>query len=478
MRLPPLLALASVLLLAGSAGATSHGSQAGATASAYGIKVVVPNGAGGASTSVSAPPSAVGFASGFAYPSDGSVLTTGPISVSASTNVGANARSIASSSVSSLSLFGGEVTASSITGHANASTSGQSATGSLAGAAVNGLTVGGVAQGAGANGRVALADWGYAITLEQAEVRSPGKTESYRGYVTGLDIHLTADHGGLPAGSEILVGYAESWAQAGTPPPVPPPAPGKANTKKKAKVKAPATKTGQPQNLGPAFHIPFGLQPQLTAGGYVFPVYGPHDFGDTFGAFRGDVSGDWHHGDDIFASLGAPVLACADGTVFSVGWNNVGGNRLWLRDGQGNEFYYAHLSAYSPAAKNGNRVKAGEVIGFVGNTGDAEGTPYHLHFEVHPVAYLSLGYDGAVDPTPYLNAWQHQKDLYLAQVAGYLGGVAGAAPKPGAILLQADDISQANGLDPSSLRRAFFTPLTPNEGGRLAAVNSPLGAQP
>ena len=479
MRLPPLLALASVLLLAGSAGATSHGSEAGATASAYGVRVVVPNGAGSSSTSVSAPPSAVGFASGFAYPSDGSVMTTGPISVSASTNVATNARSIASSSVSSLSLFGGEVTASSVTSHANASTSGQSATGSLAGSAVSGLTVNGAAQGAGSNGRVALGDWGYAITLEQAEVRSQaGQAQSYRGYVTGLDIHLTADHGGLPAGSEILVGYAESWAQAGTPQPVVPKAPGKATTKKKTKAKTPAATTGQSQNLGPAFHIPFGLQPQLTAGGYVFPVYGPHSFSDTFGAFRGDVPGDWHHGDDIFASLGAPVLACADGTVFSVGWNNVGGNRLWLRDGEGNEFYYAHLSAYSPAAKNGSRVKAGEVIGFVGNTGDAEGTPYHLHFEIHPVAYLSLGYDGAVDPTPYLQAWQHQKDLYLAQVAGYLGGVTGVAPKPGAILLQANDISQANGLDPASLRRAFFTPLTPTEGSRLAAVTTGLGSQP
>ncbi len=475
MRLPPVFALASVLLLAGSAGASSHGSQAGATASAYGVKVVVPNQAGAVSTSVSAPPNAVGFASGFAYPSDGSILTTGPVSVSASTNVGTNARSIASSSVSSLSLFGGEVTAANIAGHANASTSGQSVTGSLAGAVVTGLTVGGVAQAASPNGRVALADWGYAITLEQAEVHSPpGDTQSYRGYVTGLDIHVTADHGGLPAGSEILVGYAESWAQAGTPPPVVPPAPGKATAKKK-KSKAPAPKTGNQQNLGPAFRIPFGLQPPLTAGGYVFPVYGPADFTDTFGAFRGDVPGNWHHGDDIFASLGAPVLACADGTVFSVGWNNVGGNRLWLRDGQGNEFYYAHLSAYSPAAKDGSRVKAGEVVGFIGNTGDAEGTPYHLHFEVHPVAYLSLGYDGAVDPTPYLLAWQHQKDLYLAQVAGYLPGVAGVAPKPGAILLQASDISQANGLDPASLRRAFFRPLTASEGGRLATVSALLG---
>src|SRR5256885_13054449 len=214
------LALASVSLLAGSAGATSHGSQAGATASAYGVKVVVPNQAGGVSTSVSAPPSAVGFESGFAYPSDGSVLTTGPVSVSASTNVGTNARSIASSSVSSLSLFGGEVTASNVTGHANASTSGQSATGSLAGAAVTGLTVGGVAQGAGANGRVALGDWGYAITLEQAEGRATaGKTPSYRGYVTGLDIHLTADHGGLPAGDGILARLPPALGPARRAPP-------------------------------------------------------------------------------------------------------------------------------------------------------------------------------------------------------------------------------------------------------------------
>ena len=93
---------------------------------------------------------------------------------------------------------------------------------------------------------------------------------------------------------------------------------------------------------------------------------------------------------------------------------------------------------------------------------------------MHPVAYLALGYDGAVDPSPYLLAWQQQKDLYLAQVAGYLPGVAGVAPRPGAILLQASDISQANGLDPASLRRALFALLTPTEGGRLRTV-TPVG---
>ena len=166
------------------------------------------------------------------------------------------------------------------------------------------------------------------------------------------------------------------------------------------------------------------MTPKLTAGGYVFPVYGNSSFIDTFGAFRGDVSGGWHHGDDIFAALGSPLLAVAHGTVFSVGWNKVGGWRLWLRDDQGNEFYYAHLSAYSPLAVNGAIVQAGDVLGFVGNSGDAQGTPYHLHFEVHPVGLLGLGYDGAVDPTSYLTGWEHLKDVRFDAVAGWTPAVA------------------------------------------------------
>ena len=91
----------------------------------------------------------------------------------------------------------------------------------------------------------------------------------------------------------------------------------------------------------------------------------------------------------------------------------------------------------------------------MGNTGDAEGTPYHLHFEVHPVSLLYLGYDGAVDPTPYLDAWSHQRDLPFPIAAGWVPGVPGgaSAPEPGAILLGMSDISTADGLAPASLRR-------------------------
>ena len=207
-------------------------------------------------------------------------------------------------------------------------------------------------------------------------------------------------------------------------------------------------------STGNAKTQPLHVQPKLTAGHYVFPVYGPSSYIDTFGAFRADVS--YHHGDDIFGQLGQPLVACADGTLFSIGWNKVGGNRLWLLDQQGNQFDYAHLSAFAAGATNGARVKAGQVIGFMGNTGDAEGTPVHLHFEVHPVSLLYLGYDGAVDPTPYLDAWSHQQDLAFPVGVGWAPLVLGPGmPEPGAILLGMTDISTADGLDPASLQRAL-----------------------
>jgi murein DD-endopeptidase MepM/ murein hydrolase activator NlpD len=141
----------------------------------------------------------------------------------------------------------------------------------------------------------------------------------------------------------------------------------------------------------------------LAGGGYVFPVAGEASFSDDFGVPRTTT---WHHGNDIFAPAGTPLVAVADGTLFNVGWNDVGGNRLWLRDVAGNEFYYAHLSDFSRLARDGAVVRAGDVIGFAGNTGDADGTSPHLHFEIHPLELQAQGYDGVVDPYPYLVAWR------------------------------------------------------------------------
>ena len=194
-------------------------------------------------------------------------------------------------------------------------------------------------------------------------------------------------------------------------------------------------------------------------------MYGPSSFVDTFGAVRGDISSGWHHGDDIFAPLGAPALAVAAGTVFSVGWNTIGGNRLWLRDGQGNLFYYAHLSAFTPLAVNGTKVNAGDVLGFVGNTGDAQrhAVPPPLRDPPDEPARARLRRRRQPDQLPAV--------VEAPQDVSFAGGDAwapahsiGDAPKPGAILLTASDISSADGLVPGSLQRAV-RPAAAAEGG-------------
>jgi murein DD-endopeptidase MepM/ murein hydrolase activator NlpD len=452
------LPLAALLLLtAASADAGRQSSRAaGATARAQAIRVVIPGQTGGATPTVSAPTDQVLFSGGFTYGQDPTthapIVSTGSATASASTSTDLAANATASAEVNDLNVFAGEITATSVVAQAQATASAGAAKGDSKGSVVNGL----VALGqpiASTAGTVALADWGSLTTVSGGGSGTPAT--GYHGSVTALEIRLTADHGGLPAGTTILVGYAEVAAQAVAAPPPLKPAP---------KTK---TKTRAPEPLPGAIPVrpPPTVTPKLTAGGYVFPVYGPSSFTDTFGAPRGDISSGWHHGDDIFAPLGAPVLAVAAGTVFSVGWNTIGGNRLWLRDGQGNLFYYAHLSAFTPLAVNGNLVNAGDVLGFVGNTGDARGTPTHLHFEIHPVGLLSLDYDGVVDPTTYLLAWKHLQDV------SFDGGDAWAplhsltnAPKPGAILLSASDISAADGLVPGSLERVIRPPAVRDRG--------------
>jgi murein DD-endopeptidase MepM/ murein hydrolase activator NlpD len=283
--------------------------------------------------------------------------------------------------------------------------------------------------------------------------------------VSGLHVVLTSAHGGLPAGTEIVVGYAEAAASApkATAPPPAPPAP---TTKPPKEPVAPPV--GPPQPL-PQVRTPPDVDAKLTAGGYVFPVYGPSSFSDDFGAPRATTG--WHHGNDIFATLGAPVLAVADGTLFNVGWNDVGGNRLWVRDQAGNEFYYAHLSAYSSLAREGAQVKAGDVVGFVGTTGDAAGTPPHLHFEIHPRPLLWMGYDGAVDPYPYLLAWQRLDDLAF----GGWQPSPGKAPQAGAVLLEADDISTVSGLGDETFSSYLVMPELFGEGASEPVI---VGADP
>jgi murein DD-endopeptidase MepM/ murein hydrolase activator NlpD len=454
VKLWPVVGGLALLLAAGSVGAGAQSTAAGGSARAYAIKIVVPGQPGTTAGSVAAPPDAVSFGAGFAYPSDGSIVTSGALTASVSTGVGeTSAAAGASGEVQGLVVFGGEIAAASVVARASAQATAAGATGDLSGASVSGLTVLGQAIESPAPGsRIALGDWGYALVLAQGS--TPART-GFRGFVTALEIHLNADHGGLPAGSAIYVGFAEA-AVAASPPvkqPAGPPATTPTTPEAPASAKANARSKKRTPPRGLRRPLP-SLDVELTPGGYVFPVYGPASFTDTFGADRAVVG--WHHGEDIFAPLGAPILAVADGTIFSVGWNDLGGNRLWLRDLNGNEFYYAHLSAYSPLAVNGARVKAGDVLGFNGNSGDAEATPPHLHFEIHPVSLLSLDYDGVIAPYKYLLAWRRLEDIRFIPGAAWLPPLRpSTAPEPGAYLLSARDISSLSGLEPGSLRRAL-----------------------
>lgn len=130
-----------------------------------------------------------------------------------------------------------------------------------------------------------------------------------------------------------------------------------------------------------------GVEATPPPGGLVCPVRGPVWYTNSWGAPRPD--GRRHEGVDLMAPMGTPLVAVASGRV-SFGFNRLGGRVAWVHADDGTRHYYAHLSRIAGFPR---RVRAGDVIGYVGMTGNA-GAP-HLHWEVHP------GGGAAVNPYPY-----------------------------------------------------------------------------
>jgi hypothetical protein len=235
--------------------------------------------------------------------------------------------------------------------------------------------------------------------------------------IVALSAELTKDYGDYPAGSVLSIAFASARASDAPKP--------------KPKAKPKATKQQKPDRAKRA-RAKRRRAPELralrTGHGYVFPVYGEHRFSDDYGAPRQDTGA--HEGNDVFAKWGTPVVAVADGRLYRVGTRKVPGNRLWLRAKGGDTFFYAHLSAFAHDARNGAEVKAGDVVGFVGSTGDAEQTPPHLHFEIHPR-------DGdPVNPYPFLRAWDERRDVPGAAWLTQYGKDPGA--RPGALVVVRD----------------------------------------
>ena len=127
------------------------------------------------------------------------------------------------------------------------------------------------------------------------------------------------------------------------------------------------------------------------------PVIGvrSRDLDDSWHAPR-DGGSRVHKGIDIFAPKGTEVVAVADGIVSYIGDQKLGGHCVWLTTENGASFYYAHLDRWAPGIYEGMEVQAGDLLGFVGNTGNAKYTPSHLHFGVNES-------DEMVNPYPLLN---------------------------------------------------------------------------
>lgn len=116
---------------------------------------------------------------------------------------------------------------------------------------------------------------------------------------------------------------------------------------------------------------------------------------DTFGAPRG--TNRTHHGVDIFAPRGTPVRSATPGLVLAVRDRGLGGRQVWVLGPAHERHYYAHLDDWAPALRPDDRLRAGSLVGTVGDTGNARGTPPHLHYGVYTAA-------GPIDPLPRLRA--------------------------------------------------------------------------
>lgn len=232
-----------------------------------------------------------------------------------------------------------------------------------------------------------------------------------------------------PGGDHGEAGTGDKATEDGTTPPFR--LSGPKNTARLVEILAELTRLGIP------------LKRALVSGSVRLPVAGLAYWSDDWHAPRCCPEAHKHQGLDIFAPKNAPALAVAEGTITRLVNGPVSGKAVYLTDAQGTYYFYGHLNRFAPRLRQGQQVRLGQVIGYVGSTGNAMGTPAHIHFEIHP------GGGSAVPPKPHVDRWLSQA-IRAARAM---------------IARRADDFARAERVD-FRLRRAFDLA---GDGGALAS---------
>jgi hypothetical protein len=223
----------------------------------------------------------------------------------------------------------------------------------------------------------------------------------------------------------------------------------------------------------------------------VFPVVGPTTFYDDFGEPRGSGV---HQGNDVVAERHTPVVAVEGGTVTVWTKSRGAGCMLYLHGRSGTTYLYVHLNndltntndnrggcvggvAYAPGLHDGQAVRAGELLGFVGDSGDADGIHAHLHFELHP------GGGAAVSPYWWLRRarrllYAAPNDAPLPLSLTLIGKVRSAAPSPAGqrrLSMAVRKVSVSNGWT-LAIDRAVVLRVPPEAVVEYAAPGGPQPA--
>ncbi len=143
------------------------------------------------------------------------------------------------------------------------------------------------------------------------------------------------------------------------------------------------------------------VPPAVSVDGWTFPIRGSHSYGNADNRYGAPRSGHTHAGQDIFANCGTPEVAARGGKVIDTGYGGAAGYYVAVHTTDTRyDYFYAHLRS-SSAVKAGQTVTTGQLVGYVGETGDAVGC--HLHFELWDGAWWDGGH--TIDPLAFLKAW-------------------------------------------------------------------------